>query len=117
MGIVPYLSTGGFMNIQITARHFNSSPQLQDRIQDEVSSLDKFYPGITDAFVVLDAEKKHLRSVEIRLNIRDKSLAAHAEEENMGKALDSALTKIQRQLTKEKEKLTDHKSQPVVDLV
>lgn len=105
------------MNIQITARHFNASTLLQERINDEVQRLKKFYQNITDAVVVLDAERKNTRSVEIKLNILDKQIVAHAEEENMGKALDMALGRMERQLKKENEKKNDHKAIPVVELV
>jgi putative sigma-54 modulation protein len=105
------------MDIQITARHFNASEALQERVHSQISKLERFYPNITDAVVVLDAEKEHLRKVEVKMNILDKTIAAKGEEENMGKALDSVLKKLERQLKRENEKLKDHKSQPIVELV
>lgn len=105
------------MNIQITSRHFHASDALNEKIETQVKKLARFYENITDAVVILDAEKKNLRSVEIKMNILDKTISASAGEENMGKALDSALSKMERQLKKAKEKLKSHKSQPVVELV
>ncbi len=105
------------MDIQITSRHFNASEKLNDRIHAVMEKLSKFYDHITDAFIVLDAEKKNLRSVEIKVNILDNSISAKAEEENMGKALDSAISKMEVQLKKANQKLKQHKSQPVVELV
>ena len=41
------------MDIQFSARHFNASAGLQDRIQEEMDKLAKFYPNITSASVIL----------------------------------------------------------------
>lgn len=105
------------MDIQITARHFHSSEGLNEKIEAKINKLSKFYENITAAVVILDAEKKNSRSVEIKLNIKDKSITAKAEEENMGKALDSALMKVEKQLKKANELQKDHQSQPTSELV
>ena len=42
------------MDIQFSARHFNASAGLQDRIQEEMDKLARFYPNITSASVILD---------------------------------------------------------------
>lgn len=105
------------MNIKVTARHFNASDALQQSVQEAAESLQKFYPNITDINVILDAEKKNLRRAEFIVNILHQTISAEAEEENMGKALDSALERIQRQLKKENEKLKSHKAQPMASVV
>jgi putative sigma-54 modulation protein len=105
------------MNIQITARHFHASQELQDSVTEQVQGLTKFYNNITDAIVVLDQVGEQKRKVELKLNILDKSLSAHAEEDHMGKAIDAVMNKIQRQLKKENGKLKEHRSTPVADLV
>ena len=105
------------MNIQITARHFHASQELQENVTEQVKSLSKFYNNIIDASMVLDQIGEHKRRVELKLNILDKSLSAHAEEENMGKAIDAVMNKMQRQLKKENGKLKEHRSQPTADLL
>ena len=57
------------MDIQFSARHFNASAGLQDRIQEEMDKLAKFYPNITGASVILDHEVEHQRHCEISVNI------------------------------------------------
>ena len=105
------------MNIQITARHFNASSALQETVTGQIQALSKYYHNITDASCVMDQTGEHSRRVELRINIIDKSLSAHAEEENMGKALDSVMSKMQRQLKQENGKLKEHRSTPTADLV
>ncbi len=105
------------MNIKVTARHFNASDALQQSVQEAAENLQKFYPNITGINVILDAEKKNLRRAEFIVNILHQTISAEAEEENMGKALDVALERIERQLKKENEKLKDHKAQPMASVV
>lgn len=95
---------GGFMNIQVSARHFNASESLQARVQEEAERLQKFYPNITEVSIVLDAERKNARKVDMVVKIRQQTIKATAEEENMGKALDAAFERVERQLKKENEK-------------
>ena len=105
------------MKIQITARHFHASPQLHDGLKESLNRMQKFNDSITGAHVILDAEKSGVRTAEIVVKILDKSVCAHAEEENMHKAIESMLSKVERQLIKEKEKLKVHKSSPAATLV
>ena len=105
------------MNIKITARHFAASENLQSAAQAEAERLQKFYPGITGVSVILDAEKKNLKRAEFIINILHQTITAEAEEENMGKALEIAIERAERQLKKENEKLKSHKAQPMAAVV
>ncbi len=105
------------MDITISARHFNASASLQDRVQEEIDKLGKFYPNVTSANIVLDHEVEHMRRCEISLNITGVVVIASADEENMGKAIDTALERAKIQLKKYNEKQKDHKGQPVADLL
>jgi putative sigma-54 modulation protein len=105
------------MNIQFTARHFHASPELQTRMDEELRKLSRFHDRITEASIILDSEKKNVRSAEIIVKIVEKTISAHAEEENMGKAIDVAFSRIERQLKKENEKIKEHKAQPIHTLM
>ena len=105
------------MKIQITARHFHASPQLHASLKDSLNKIEKFNDSITGAHVILDAEKNGVRRAEIIVKVLDKAICAHAEEDNMYKAIEAMLDKVERQLKKENEKLKIHKSMPVSSLV
>jgi len=104
------------MDIQFSARHFNASAGLQDRIQEEMDKLAKFYPNITNASVILDHEVEHQRHCEITVNITGSVVVGSADEDNMGKAVDVALERVKIQLKKANEKQNDHRAQPVSNL-
>ena len=80
------------MDIQFSARHFNASAGLQDRIQEEMDKLARFYPNITSASVILDHEVEHQRHCEITVRIKV-------------------------QLKKANDKQNDHRAQPVSEVV
>jgi putative sigma-54 modulation protein len=105
------------MKIQITARHFHASPQLHASLKESLNKIEKFNDSITGAHIILDAERSGTRRAEIVVSILDKTVCAHAEEENMFKAIESMLDKVERQLKKENEKLKIHKSLPASSLV
>jgi putative sigma-54 modulation protein len=101
------------MKIQITARHFHASPALHDSIKESLNKIEKFNDSITSCHVIMDAEKSGVRRAEIIVRVLDKTICAHAEEDNMYKAIEAMLDKVERQLKKENEKLKIHKSVPV----
>lgn len=105
------------MDIQVTARHFNASAELNESIREKILKLRKFHQGIVGVNVVLDAEKERVRKVDLTLSIPDKTLAASAEEENMGKAIDVALERMKRLLVKENEKQKMFRADPLTDAV
>ena len=105
------------MDITITARHFNASAGLQERVQEEIEKLGKFYPNITGVSVVLDHEVELKRRCDITVNIVGATVVASADEENMGKAIDTALERVKVQLKKQNEKQKDHKAQPVSEVI
>ena len=100
------------MEIQITSRHMKASQSLQDTITDELKKLDKFFDKITSCHVILDSE--HVEKVaEITMSTFGHQVVASAKAENIGKAFDDALAKVERQLKKLNAKVKSHKTSPV----
>jgi putative sigma-54 modulation protein len=96
------------MEIQITSRHSKASQELQDTITAEIGKLEKFYDKITSCHVVLDSESID-KTVEITMNALGQQVVASAKAENLGKAIDDAVAKVERQLKKLNEKAKSHK--------
>jgi putative sigma-54 modulation protein len=96
------------MEIRITSRHNKASQSLQDTITAELNKLEKFSEKITSCHVILDTERID-QTVEITMHAFDHHLVAQGKAENVGKAFDSALEKIERQLKKINEKIKNHK--------
>jgi putative sigma-54 modulation protein len=96
------------MEIQITSRHSKASQSLQETITAELQKLDKFFNKITSCHVILDSE--HVEKVaEITMSTMGHPVVATAKAENIGKAFDGALVKVERQLKKLNAKIKNHK--------
>jgi ribosomal subunit interface protein len=97
------------MEIQITSRHSKASQTLQDTITVELQRMEKFIDKITTCHVVLDSEHVD-KTVEITMNAAGHQIIANAKADNLGKAIDEALAKTERQLKKLHDKIKNHKA-------
>ena len=94
------------MEIRITSRHNKASQSLQDAITTELTKLEKFSEKIGSCHVILDSEHVD-QTVEITMHVFDREIIGTGKAENIGKAFDLALEKVQRQLKKINEKIKD----------
>ncbi len=110
--------------INVTVRHLDEpASKFQPVIQSEIGKLETHFSNVTDFSVVVEGISKIAngvelkRKVEITASVKGNALAATAEEENFGKALDVAISKIRVQLSKHHEKASEHKSVPTAEVV
>lgn len=97
------------MNISITGRHFEVSDALREYINEKVKRLDRSYDGINELEVLLKAEDRALHC-EFILHIKNKpSIVIDVAQETIYAAIDLATDKAQRQLSRHKERIKDHR--------
>jgi len=102
------------MDIQITSRHEKATASLQETITAEFSKLEKFYDRLTSCHIIIDNERG-MDSIEVVMNVAGHAVTATAKAENIGKAIDEALMKTERQLKKINEMIKEHKYKPEND--
>ena len=109
--------------INVTVRHLDEpASKFQTVIQSELGKLETIFHKVTDFTVVVEGISKIAngvelkRKVEITTSAKGHSFASSAEEENFGKALDVAISKIKAQLSKLHEKASDHKGIPTSEI-
>ena len=95
------------MRTVITARHFEVSDPLKDRIHKAVAKLERFDDRIVDCHVVMDVQR-HRKSVEVLLNVHSHTLRGKGESDDMYSAINAAFGKLERQLKRLDSKLNDH---------
>jgi len=100
------------MEIRITSRHEKASPSLQETIVAELYKIEKFSEKISSCHVILDSEFLE-KKVEITMHAFSHEVVGIAKAENIGKAFDAALAKVERQLKKINEKIKNHKHKTV----
>ena len=91
------------MRVNFTARHYKSSQRLKDYAQNEVRKLEKIYDGIIDCDIILDYQKD-IQIAEIIVNVFGTKLTVTEKTADIYKSIDIAVTKVERQLKKYKEK-------------
>mgnify|MGYP006278031935 FL=1 len=96
------------MQITITARHFDLTNAIRDHVETACSKLIRYFDQISTIHVTLDLENKR-NIVEMSLHAGKFNLQSEAEELDMYLAIDTAIDRMEKQLKKLKEKVTDHK--------
>lgn len=97
------------MQTQITARHFQASPQLRDFTSKRIAKLERYYDGITNVHVILSngAGASSDKFAEISLNVFRDRLTAEDSAATHEEAIDHCVSRLKRQILKYKSKLRD----------
>jgi len=95
------------MDLTITFRHSEPSAALRQKIEARVGKLNKYLMKATQAHVILKVEKaRHI--AEITLLENHHTLFAEAASHDMYASFEEALTKMEHQVKKLKEKVKSH---------
>jgi putative sigma-54 modulation protein len=95
------------MQLTITGHHIDVTPALKNKVESKFAKLERHFDNLTDIHCILTVEKLEHKA-EATVNLSGGTLFADAIEEDMYAAVDSLVDKLSRQVTKHKEKLTDH---------
>ncbi|MBN1884031.1 MAG: ribosome-associated translation inhibitor RaiA [Candidatus Krumholzibacteriota bacterium] len=98
------------MKLTTTARHFDSSAELQDHITERLLRFKRYFEGILNVDVIMEVEKfRHIAEVHVHVNGHD--FTAKEESEDMYTSIDEAAKSLERQIKKFKGKIiaTHHK--------
>ncbi len=96
------------MQINITGHHLDVTPALRAYIHEKFERLQRHFDHITNSHVILTVEKERQKA-EATVHVNRGNLFAEVEHEDMYAAIDMLMDKLDRQLKKHKEKLTNHK--------
>ncbi len=96
------------MEIQITGRHIEVSDDLKTLTRKKVGKLKKYFPRLQTIEVILAREKYRYR-VDILIAADHFTLQAQAEDDELQNCMDEVLSRIERRLRKQKEKIVGKK--------
>lgn len=100
------------MQLHVTGRHVEVTPALKDYVYTKLEKLERHFDNVTDVHCILTVEKLRHKA-EATVMVSGAKLYADAVDENMYAAIDLLLDKLDRQVKKYKEKLTDHHARDV----
>lgn len=95
------------MQLDITGHQLDITDALRNYVTEKMDKINRHFDHVGNAHVILSVEKTR-QMAEAKLNVTGAELFANAEHEDMYAAIDALIEKLDRQVKKHKEKLTDH---------
>ena len=95
------------MQINLTGHHMDITPAIRSYVENKFSRLERHIENMTKIHVVLSIEKER-KKAEASILVNKGKIHADALHEDMYAAIDALTDKLDRQIKKHKEKLTNH---------
>ncbi|MBV6415568.1 MAG: Ribosome hibernation promoting factor [Steroidobacteraceae bacterium] len=95
------------MQLSVTGHHVEVTPPLRTYVEKKLERIVRHFDHVIDVHCVLTVEKLRQKA-EATLKVRGGSIHADAIEEDMYAAIDALADKLDRLVTKHKEKSGDH---------
>ena len=95
------------MQINVTGQHLDVTDPMKAYVADKFAKLERHFDHVTNVHVILSVQKQRQKA-EATMHVSGGNLFANAEHEDMYAAIDALTDKLDRQIVKHKEKLTDH---------
>lgn len=95
------------MQVNLTGHHVDVTPALRDYLNSKLNRLARHFDQVTNVHCILTVEKLRHKA-EARVHVSGGTLFADAIEDDMYAAIDGLIDKLDRQIKKHKEKMTDY---------
>lgn len=96
------------MNVTVTFRHVDPTPALRQHAEEKLRRLKKYLHRPVDAHVILSVTKER-HTAEVTLNADHESLFAKEVTNDLYSAIDLAVSKLEHQAQRVKERREEHK--------
>ncbi len=97
------------MQLEITGQNVEITQALRAYISEKTERLERHFDNLISAHVVLRLEKiEHSAEATISVGGRTNPIFADAKSEDMYAAIDALMDKLDRQVRRHKNKVTDH---------
>ncbi|WP_455202891.1 ribosome hibernation-promoting factor, HPF/YfiA family [Kaarinaea lacus] len=95
------------MQITINGHHVDLTEALRDYVNNKMERLERHFDQVTNINVILSVEKL-VHKAEATVPVNGGNIFANAENQDMYAAIDALVDKLDRQILKRKEKVTNH---------
>ena len=100
------------MDVTVAGHHVDVTDSLREYVESKMARLERHSDQMTDIHCILTVEKLEHRA-EATIHLNGGTIHADSVEQNMYAAVDTLIDKLDRQVKKHKEKLTDHHAREV----
>lgn len=95
------------MQINITGHHVELTDALRNYVQDKLTKIERHFDHVTNVHVILTVEKQGQKA-EATVHVSGQDLFAQNQTQDMYASIDGLIDKLDRQILKHKEKISDH---------
>ena len=95
------------MQLNLTGNHMDITPALRSYIESKFERLERHFEQMTNVHVILSIEKERQKA-EATIHVNRGNIYADSQHEDMYAAIDALIDKLDRQVKKHKEKLSNH---------
>ena len=95
------------MNLNITGHHVEVTPAIREYVSNKLDRVIRHFDNVTSVNVILSVEKLEQKA-EITVHVRGKDIFVESHDADMYAAIDAMTDKLDRQVLKYKQKLTEH---------
>lgn len=95
------------MQLSISGHHVDVTEALKNYVNEKIQRLERHFDQVIDVHVILSVEKL-IQKAEATMQVNGAKLFAEDRHEDMYAAIDSLIDKLDRQIIRHKEKLSDH---------
>lgn len=96
------------MQIHLSGHHVDITPALRQYVTSKMERLERHFDHLGSVHVILSVDKLQQKA-EATVHLNRATVFADAEAQDMYAAIDALIDKLDRQVKKQKEKLSDHR--------
>ena len=101
--------SGGIMDITISFRHIDPDENIKGYVEEKITRLQRYVEVPLDVHVVLSLERKYRHRVDVICTLNGVVINAHEVMDDMYAAIDKILDKLERRLTRYRDKLKKYR--------
>ena len=94
------------MNLNITGHHIEVTPAIREYVTGKLDRVLRHFDQVTSSHVILSVEKLQQKA-EVTLHVKGKDIFADATDGDLYAAIDLVADKLDRQVVKHKEKVSN----------
>jgi len=95
------------MQLSISGHHLDVSEALKNYVTEKFLRLERHFDHVIDVHVILSVEKL-VQKAESTVQVNGAKLFAEDSQDDLYAAIDGLIDKLDRQIIRHKEKLSDH---------
>ncbi|MCG6933548.1 MAG: ribosome-associated translation inhibitor RaiA [Gallionella sp.] len=97
------------MNLHLTAHHLEITPAIRDYSTEKFDKIKRHFENVVIDVNVIFSVEKLKQKAEATMHLSGKNLFVECEDENLYAAIDMLVDKLERQVRRHKEKLSDRR--------